>query len=60
MSANCDAIAIFPIYGQFGAIRKSEFGCMVCNTHIFINSNLTKTENKTKKYLTQLSYYYSE
>ena len=48
MSANCDAIAIFPIYGQFGAIRKSEFVCMVCNTHIFINSNLTKTKIKLK------------
>ena len=25
MSENCDAIAIFPIYGQFGAIRKPDF-----------------------------------
>ena len=24
MSANCDVIVIFPIYGQFGAIRKPE------------------------------------
>ena len=24
ISANCDAIVIFPIYGQFGAIRKPD------------------------------------
>ena len=24
MSANCDMIIIFPIYGQFGAIRKPD------------------------------------
>ena len=24
MSANCDVIVIFPIYGQFGAIRKPD------------------------------------
>ena len=40
MSANCDVIFIFPIYCQFGAIRKSDSGCMVCNTYIFINSKL--------------------
>ena len=26
MSANCDVIFIFPIYGQFGAIRKPDSG----------------------------------
>ena len=26
MSANCDAIIIFPIYGLFGAIRKPDSG----------------------------------
>ena len=40
MSANCDVIAIFPIYGQFGAIRKPDSGPIVCKTYIFINSNL--------------------
>ena len=40
MSANCDVIVIFPIYGQFGAIRKPDSGRMVCKTNIFINSNL--------------------
>ena len=24
MSENCDIIAVFPIYGQFGAIQKQE------------------------------------
>ena len=32
MSINCDVIIIFLIYGQFGAIRKSDSGRMVCNT----------------------------
>ena len=26
MSASCDVIVIFPIYGQFGAIRKPDSG----------------------------------
>ena len=39
-SENCDVIVIFPIYGQFGAIRKPDSGRMVCKTYIFINSNL--------------------
>ena len=30
MSAHCDVMVIFPIYGQFGAIWKSDSGCMVC------------------------------
>ena len=40
MSENCDVIVIFPIYGQFGAIRKPDSGRIVCKTYIFINSNL--------------------
>ena len=40
MSGNCDVIFIFPIYGQFGAIRKPDSGCIVCKTYIFIKSNL--------------------
>ena len=39
MSENCNVIVIFPIDGQFGAIR-SNAGRMVCKTYIFINSNL--------------------
>ena len=40
MSRNCDASAIFSIYGQFGAIRKLYSGRIVCKTYICINSNL--------------------
>ena len=40
MSENCDVIAIFPIYGQFGAIWKPDSGRIVCKTYIFINSDL--------------------
>ena len=40
MSANCDIIVIFQIYGQFRAIWKPDSLCIVCKTYIFINSNL--------------------
>ena len=40
MSENCDVIVIFPIYGQFGAIRKPDSGRIVCKIHVFINSSL--------------------
>ena len=52
ISAYCDVIVILPLYGQFGAIRKSDFGRIVYKTHIFINSNLfsNKTENRTRKF----------
>ena len=46
MSRNCDAIVILPIYSQFGAIRKADFGCIVCKTYIFINSNLLSYVNR--------------
>ena len=45
MSANCGVIVIFPIYGQFGAIRKPDSGRIVCKTYIFINSNLLSYKN---------------
>ena len=45
MSENCDVIAIFPIYGQFGAIWKPDSGRIVCKTYIFINSNLSSYKN---------------
>ena len=32
MSAECEVIAIFPIYAQFGAIRKLDSGRRVCKT----------------------------
>ena len=43
--ANGDVIVIFPIYGQFGAIRKLDSGCIVCKTYIFINSNFLSYKN---------------
>ena len=39
MSENCDVIVIFPIYIQFGAIRKPDSGPIVCKTYVFISSN---------------------
>ena len=40
MSTNGDVIVIFPIYGQFGAMRNPDSGRIVCKTYIFVNSNL--------------------
>ena len=40
MSENCDVIAIFPIYSQFGILWKPDSGPIVCKTYVFINSNL--------------------
>ena len=59
ISANCDVIVIFPIYGQFGAIRKPDCGGIVCKTYIslIVSFDLIKAENRTKKFLTQLSHY---
>ena len=58
MSKNCDVIATFPIYGQFGAIWKPASRLIVCKFYISINSNLfTKTGNRSKTSLTQLSHY---
>ena len=34
ISTNCDVIVSFPIYGQFGAIRKPDSGCIACKTLI--------------------------
>ena len=45
LSANCDAIVIFPIYGQFGAIQKPDSGCIVCKTYILINSDVFSYKN---------------
>ena len=44
MSVNCD-IVVSPIYGQFGAIRKSGSGRIVCKSYIFMNSNLLSHKN---------------
>ena len=57
--ANCEVIVIFPNYGQLGAIQKPYSGRIVCKTNIFLTVTfyLTKTENSTKQFLTQLTPY---
>ena len=45
MWENCDVTVIFPIYGQFGAIREPDSGHIVCKTYAFINSNLLSNKN---------------
>ena len=45
---SCRKIVIFPIYGQFGAIRKPDSGCIVCKIYIFINSNYLSYKNGTE------------
>ena len=39
MSAYCNVIVIFKIYGQFGASQKPDSERIVCKTCIFNNSN---------------------
>ena len=34
MSENCNVIVIFPVYGLFGVIRKSNSECTVCKTYV--------------------------
>ena len=62
MSANCDVIAIFLIYGQFGEFRKMDSGRKTVwsvkpTFSLIVTFCVTKTDNSTEKYLTQLSYY---
>ena len=45
MSENCGVIVIFPIYRQFGAIRKLDSGRIVCKTNVFIHSKLLSYKN---------------
>ena len=40
MLENCGVIVIFPICGQFGAIRKQDSRRIVCKPYAFIDSNL--------------------
>ena len=42
---NCEAVVIFPIIGQFGAIRKPDIGRILCKTYIFIDSMLLSPKN---------------
>ena len=45
MSENLEVIVIFPIYGQFGAIRKPDSGRIICKTCVFIINNLLSYKN---------------
>ena len=45
MLENYDAIVIFLIYDQFGAIQKPDSACIFCKTYIFINSNFLFYKN---------------
>ena len=45
MSENFDVIVIFPIYGQFGAIRDLDSGCIGFKTCVFIYSHLFSYKN---------------
>ena len=44
-SESCDVIVIFPIYSQFGAIRKPDPGRINHKTYIFNNGNLLSYKN---------------
>ena len=45
ISKNCDVIVVFPIFGQFGAVWKPNYGHRVCKTYVFINSNFLIYKN---------------
>ena len=45
MSANCNVIINFPIYGQYGTIWKPDSGNIVYKIYIFIESNLLSYKN---------------
>ena len=55
ISVNCNVIVIL-----LGAIRKPDSGYIVCKASEIVTFHLTKTENRTKKSLTQLSHYFFE
>ena len=50
MSVNCDVIAIFSIYGQFGAIRKPDCRGIVYKTYISIKNNILFYKNWKNNY----------
>ena len=42
---NYGVIVFFRIFGQFGAIRRSDFGHRVCKSYVFSNRNLLPYKN---------------
>ena len=55
ISGSCDVIVSFWIFGQFGA-RIPDMECAKVMFSVIVTFFLTKTENKTKNSLTQLSH----
>ena len=47
VSANCDTIVIFLVYGQFGAIRIPDVYFVKLKFSLIVNFYVTKTERKT-------------
>ena len=62
MSKNCDVIVIFRIFGKFGAVRRPDSehrvwkSCLQSQS-VIVTFCLTKSENRTKKSLKQLSHH---
>ena len=48
VSASCDIIVIFRIYGKFGRIGKSTSGCIVCKTYISLKKPFILQKLKTE------------
>ena len=59
MPEDCDLIVIFRIFSQFRAAWRSDSGNRVCKSQVsvIVTFFVTKTENRTKESLTQLSQY---
>ena len=55
MTANCDVIVIFLIYGKFGPFREPDSQSVKLKFSLKVTFYLTKAGNRTKKSLTQLS-----
>ena len=53
MSENCNVIAIFPMFGQFGATWKPDSRWIVCKTCIVINSNLSNLNSNHSNLILQ-------
>ena len=45
ISEDCDAIVIFFIFDQFGAVRRPDSGNRVCKSYVFSNSTLLPHKN---------------
>ena len=61
MSANCNVIAFFRIYGKFTAIKKLDLVWSIKLTFsLIVTFYFAETANRSKKSLTQLLYYCSE